>query len=148
MSFAWVIDRHSGCALRTKLARLLSALIRCGGLEGARVGSGWAGPIFSAALSFDVGANPTSVAIGDVSGDSQPDLVTTNYGAGTVSVLLGNGNGTFQTKVDYGTGANPTSVAIGDVSGDGKPDLVTANAGVSTVSVLLGNGNGTFQTKA
>jgi hypothetical protein len=78
--------------------------------------------------------------------DGKPDLVTANINASTVSVLQGNGDGTFQTKLDYGTGDAPYSVAIGDVSGDGKPDLVTANLNAG-VSVLLGNGDGTFQTK-
>jgi hypothetical protein len=68
-----------------------------------------------------------------------------------VSVLLGNGNGTFQAKVDYPTGSDPRSVAVADVSGDGVPDVVTANIDGSTASVLLGNGNGngngTFQAK-
>ena len=93
------------------------------------------------------GLGSSSVAIGDMSGDGKPDLVATNLTGNTVSVLLGNGDGTFQAKVDYGTGVSPGSTAIGDVSGDGKPDLVTANATSSTVSVLLGNGDGTFQAK-
>jgi hypothetical protein len=74
------------------------------GLEEGMVRIGWADPLFSAALSFDVGSAPTSVAIGDVSGDGNPDLVTANYTGSTVSVLLDNGDGTFQTKVHYATG--------------------------------------------
>jgi uncharacterized repeat protein (TIGR03803 family) len=98
--------------------------------------------------------NATFVAIGDVNGDGKPDLVTTDYYSGTVSVFLGNGNGTFQPPSNYSTGSGPESLAIGDVNGDGKPDLVVANFGLNagidplgtnTVSVLLGNGNGTFQ---
>jgi hypothetical protein len=54
-----------------------------------------------------------------------------------VSVLVGNGNGTFQPKVDHATGTLPRSVTVADVSGDGKPDLVTANYGANTVSVLI-----------
>ena len=64
-----------------------------------------------------------------------------------VSVLLGNGNGTFQAQRTYATGNAPNSVAIADLTGDGKPDLVVANYHSDTVSVLLGNGNGTFQTQ-
>jgi len=64
-----------------------------------------------------------------------------------VSVLLGNGNGTFAAKRDYETGDTPRSVALGDLNGDGKPDIVTANFSSNTVSVLLGNGNGTFAAK-
>jgi hypothetical protein len=85
-----------------------------------------------------------------VSGDGKPDLVTANseYTASTVSVLLGNGDGTFAAKVDYAAGTGPQSVAIGDVGGDGKPDLVVANYFSATVSVtiLSGHGDGTFET--
>src|SRR5207302_540562 len=63
------------------------------------------------------------------------------------SVLLGNGNGTFQGQQTFATGASPYSVAIGDVNGDGKADLAVGNQGNNTVSVLLGNGNGTYQAQ-
>ena len=65
----------------------------------------------------------------------------------TASVLLGNGNGTFQARQSFGTGSEPYSVAVADFNGDGKSDLVTADHGGNTASVLLGNGNGTFQAK-
>ena len=61
-----------------------------------------------------------------------------------MSVLLGNGNGTFQAKQSFGTGSWPQSVAVADFNGDGKSDLVTADW-PERASVLLGNGNGTFQ---
>jgi hypothetical protein len=80
---------------------------------------------------------PVSVAVADVSGDGKPDVVVANFNANTVSVLAGNGDGTFQARVDYTTGAEPRSVAVADVSGDGKPDLVVANAGANMVSVLV-----------
>ena len=57
-----------------------------------------------------------------------------------MSVLLGNGNGTFQAKQSFGTGSAPCSVAVADFNGDGVKDLVTADNGADTVSVLLGNG--------
>ena len=65
----------------------------------------------------------------------------------TVSVLLGNGDGTFQAKQVLRHGNQPMSVAVADFNGDGKSDLVTADYGDNTASVLLGNGNGTFQAK-
>jgi hypothetical protein len=61
-----------------------------------------------------------------------------------VSVLIGNGDGTFQTQVTHNVGANPTGVAIGDFNLDGKQDLAVSNTGDGTVSILLGNGGGMF----
>jgi hypothetical protein len=84
------------------------------------------------------------VAIGDLNADGEPDLAVANYNAGTVSVLAGNGNGSFGAKSDYATGVNPTFVAIGDLDADGKPDLAVANETSNTVSVLPGHGDGTF----
>src|SRR5258706_13134005 len=65
----------------------------------------------------------------------------------TVSVLMGNGDGTFQTGVDYSTGPSPNCVRMGDLNNDGKLDLVTTSGSSPTVWVLMGNGDGTFQTK-
>ena len=67
------------------------------------------------------------MAVGDVNGDGKPDLVVANCNSDTVSVLLGNGNGTFQAQQTFSTGFDPVSVAVGDVNGDGIPDLVVAN---------------------
>ncbi|MGH8575885.1 MAG: FG-GAP repeat domain-containing protein [Gammaproteobacteria bacterium] len=90
------------------------------------------------------GGNPQSVAIGDVNRDGRPDLAVANAD-GNVSVLLGNGNGTYQPAVNFAAGTGPRSVAIGDVNGDGRPDLAVANINSANVSLLLGNGNGSFQ---
>ncbi len=92
------------------------------------------------------------MAIGDVNGDGKPDMAVANSVSSTenysVSVLLGNGDGTFGSAVNFATGSYPVSVAIGDVNGDGKPDLVVANNFGNSVSVLLGVGNGTFGAAA
>jgi hypothetical protein len=108
---------------------------------------------FGTNAEFITGVNPIGAAIGDLNGDGRPDLVVTNYGSQTlpsttVSVLLGNGNGTFGAKTDFGTGINPNSVAIADLNADGRRDLAVTNGGANTVSVLLGNGDGTFGAKA
>ena len=66
-----------------------------------------------------------------------------NQDGNNVSVLLGNGDGTFQAAVNYAAGRT-SSVAVADFNGDGIPDFAVANA-VATCSVLLGNGDGTFQ---
>jgi hypothetical protein len=88
----------------------------------------------------------TELAVGDLNGDDVPDLAVSNdYPSDEVSVLLGNGDGTFQSEQRYAAG-NPGSIAIGDLDGDNDLDLVVVNIGDATVSVLLGNGDGTFQT--
>ena len=69
-----------------------------------------------------------------------------NYATNTVGVMLGVGDGTFQTHVDYMVGTEPTSVAIADLNGDGRPDLIISNFHSNTVSVLLGRGDGTFKS--
>ncbi len=102
---------------------------------------------FGAKTDFATGTNPFFVAVGDLNGDGNPDLVTANAPTNNVSILLGTGTGSFGAKTDFATGATPRSAAIADVNGDGKPDLAVANNGGSTVSILLGNGDGTFATQ-
>ncbi|MBW2542497.1 MAG: VCBS repeat-containing protein, partial [Deltaproteobacteria bacterium] len=81
-------------------------------------------------------------------GDTVPDLVTANYYIDTVSVLLGNGDGSFQSAASFAAGDGSGSVAVEDLDGDTVPDLVTANHYEGSVSVLLGNGDGSFQAAA
>jgi hypothetical protein len=102
---------------------------------------------FQAALNLSVGHYPFSLAVGDFKGDGTLDLAVANYGYGsnTVSVLLGNGDGTFQAARNFPTGRGPHSVVVGDFTGDGVPDLAVANFASNDVSILLGNGDGTFQ---
>src|SRR5207244_4194421 len=90
-------------------------------------------------------AGPRSVAVGGFNGDGTLDLAVADWGSNTVSVLLGNGDGTFQAPLTFTTGARPSSVAAGDFNGDGALDLAVANEDNFSVSVLLGNGDGTFQ---
>ncbi len=107
---------------------------------------------FQTAVVYDSGGLSTrSVAVADVNRDGKPDIVLasgydggSNLEEGAVGVLLGKGDGTFQTVAVYGSGGDEAnSIAVKDVNADGKPDLVVANEGA--VSVLLGNGDGTFQ---
>jgi hypothetical protein len=100
--------------------------------------------LFGAFAPYPVGQSPNSVAMRDFNGDGIPDLAVANT-SGSVSILLGNGNGTFGAAgAPIQLGHDPTSIAFGDFNRDGKLDLVTGNND-GTVSVLLGNGDGTFQ---
>src|SRR5438046_1343314 len=92
--------------------------------------------------------DPESIAVRDFNGDGKMDLAFANDDApdAKVTVMLGNGDGTFQAAQRFSVGAAESeSLAAGDFNGDGKVDLVVANAGSNDVSVLLGNGDGTFR---
>ena len=113
-----------------------------------------AAPRFAAAfLQFPTAPYPGYVVVADLNGDGKFDAIVANSGDNlayghTVSVFLGNGDGSFGARTDYETGSQPTSLALGDVNGDGKPDLVVGNYQAATISVLPGNGDATFGTHA
>jgi Bacterial Ig-like domain (group 3)/FG-GAP-like repeat/FG-GAP repeat len=112
---------------------------------------------FQPAVFYSGGQECSSVAVADVNGDGKPDIVISSWLGGngedgSVTVLLGNGDGTFHEPMIYDSGGGITNtVAIADVNGDGNPDLIVANpcasffdcSGLSTIAVLLGDG--TFQ---
>ncbi len=85
------------------------------------------------------------MALGDFNGDGIPDLAVINHRDETVSILLGNGDGTFRAAPSVPAGRSPTAMALGDFNGDGIQDLVIADLTFGTLRVLLGNGDGTFQ---
>ncbi len=94
--------------------------------------------------SFSASAYATIAA--DFNGDGKLDLASVTENPNVLFVLLGNGDGTFQTPLQYPVGSDPFWLFAGDFNGDGKLDIAVVNAGDSTVSILLGNGDGTFQT--
>ena len=133
----------------------------CGGLVGVLLGNG-DGTYKTVQTYGSGGFSPDGLVVADVNGDGNPDVVVSNTcsdgssgicsGSGTVAVLLGNGDGTFQPAQSFYTGAlDASSVTVADVNGDGKLDLLVTNQCTSIddcsslVAVLLGNGDGTFQ---
>ena len=102
----------------------------------------------SSPASYTVGDSPVAIAVGDFDGDGQLDLAVANSYSGNVSVLTGNGDGTFRPAVNYPVGYNPTAIVAGDFAGDGRLDLavtVEVSFTAGDLSVLLNNGDGTFR---
>ncbi len=90
----------------------------------------------------------TSAATGDFNGDGRIDIATANgapAGSHGVSILLSNGDGSFQAARNFNTGTDPNAIAVGDFNADGKLDAAVMNSLQSTVSILTGNGDGTLQ---
>jgi hypothetical protein len=106
---------------------------------------------FQSPVPYQAGLAPFAMVVADFNNDGTPDLAVTNAGVlsdpgNTVSVLLGNGDGTFQTATSFSVGNQPFDITAADFNGDGNTDLATANFQDNTASVLLGNGDGTFRT--
>ena len=120
------------------------------------------GATFNSVGFAQTGPNTLQVALADVNGDKNLDLIAVNHGvgqtgiagaqpsAGNVSVSFGNGDGTFQAPVSYPVGLNPTSIAVADVNGDNKPDLIVGavTATSAVIGVLINAGNGAFGSPA
>src|SRR6267378_6019894 len=99
-------------------------------------------------LSGDFGAGgtlPWNIIVGDFNGDGKLDLAVATSGDNTISVLVGNGDGTFGPPVNSLTNFFPNSITSGDFNGDGKLDLAVAKGNKNTVAILIGNGDGHFQ---
>ncbi|HEU4594438.1 MAG TPA: FG-GAP-like repeat-containing protein [Pyrinomonadaceae bacterium] len=104
-------------------------------------------PSYAAAAGspFATGDAPSAVAVGDFDLDGHADLAVTNQGTGDdISILPGNGDGTFGAAINVplAAGANPAAITVADFNNDGFPDLATANSGASNTTVLLNDGSG------
>jgi VCBS repeat protein/flagellar hook capping protein FlgD len=94
-----------------------------------------------AAQTYPLSSFSRSIAAADLNGDHRPDLVTGN--AGTASVFLNHGDGTFETPASYEVQGYLTTVAIGDLDGNGSPDIAVADD-YGTMNALINDGNGAF----
>ncbi len=102
---------------------------------------------FASAVTFASGASASDLAFADVNGDFKPDLVIANPQQNALSVLLGNGDGTFRsalTSAASTTASSPRLLRLADVNGDNKIDVLTLDQ-AQTMRLLLGNGDGTFR---
>lgn len=118
----------------------LDIAVANGGVGTMRLGVGDGNGGFIPTTSVAVGTTAVtdrSIAAADVNLDGFLDVVVSNVADGTVSVLLGDGNGGFAPKVDLAVGASPGSVTLGDLNKDGLPDVVSTNQGGTTVTVRL-----------
>ncbi len=109
-------------------------------------------------LNFPLGDGPSQAVLADLTGNGRLDIVVSHIGANVVSVLLNNGDGTFQAPRDYAVGAFTVAsqallsdlndyrrdLAVADVNGDRIPDLIVVNHDSGDLSVLFGRGDGTF----
>lgn len=106
--------------------------------------------IFSSPVKYGVANDPMSVTSGDFNRDGNVDLAVTNTGSGSpfgssISVLIGNGDGTFNPETQYSVGEHPDSIVTFDFNGDGNLDFAVANRWANSVSILLGKGDGALK---
>ena len=88
---------------------------------------------------------PTGIATGDFNADGQLDVALASFGENFLTVILGDGNGSFRSSVNYRAIDSPDSIVAADLTGDGKLDLAAATFLMGTrVAVLQGRGDGTF----
>jgi hypothetical protein len=122
------------------------------GTVGLAINNGTATPFSSATATGTIGTNPYGLIATDLNGDGKLDLIAANsppIGNGSISALLGNGNGTFQSAINTTVGTRPRYFAAGDFNRDGKQDLaLTQTFADNNLRILLGNGSGGFSSQA
>ena len=124
-------------SLRCSLLLALTSVVL--GSQNARAGQ------FLEGQSFPGGAGTIAMATGDFNGDGKVDVVLGNSVSHTVGIILGNGDGTFQTPMNFGGGSSVDYVAVGDLNKDGHLDVVVVDQFKNEVNLLFGNGDGTLQ---
>ncbi len=101
--------------------------------------------LFGPPVNYTVGDDPIFVFSADLDGDNDYDLIVGNDNSNTISILLNNNDGTFESDTTYGTGNGPRAIFSIDLDGDNDNDLAVANHWNNNVSIFLNNGDGTFQ---
>jgi hypothetical protein len=137
-----ILPRYGDYMTRNRFLSLTAAAITL-----AIAAQGQSVPSFAPPISFSA-PGASAAASGDFNGDGRVDVVTANgivTGSHGVSIMLSNGDGSFQAPRNFFTGTDPTAIAVGDYDGDGKLDVAVSNGAANTLSILLGNGDGTLQ---
>ena len=113
-----------------------------------RAGNAWGTGLYKSAATVDAiyqtGARPESIAISDLNNDGRLDIVVANLDDDSLSILLGNGDGTLQEARDLSVGSQPKSVALADLDADGDEDILVALGGESAIAEFLNDGTGNF----
>jgi len=99
---------------------------------------------YAPAANYATQLQPVGIAYGDFNEDGKTDVVVTNAGSSTLTLFLGNGNGTLGSPISIAVGANPISVVAADFNGDGHQDLAVSLGNSQTIQILFGAGNTTF----
>ena len=126
-----------------------SSMVPVNGIVSVMLGDG-SGTFPTAKVSqVGVGILPSSIAVGDFDGDSNMDFAVTNKTDNTLSIMMGNGNGSSFTPaagspISTGNGTAPAAIVAADLNGDGKLDLAVAFSGKNKLGIFGSNGSGTF----
>lgn len=125
------------------MVRAVTIIAGAGAITLGLASAAWsAGPTpgFSSLTTYAVGAAPRHAAVGDLNGDGYQDIASADSTAGRVSVLLGKGDGTFNTSYSAATVSGARSVALADFTQDGKLDIVATQGTTMNAQVLINDG--------
>ncbi|CAF3678182.1 unnamed protein product [Adineta steineri] len=109
---------------------------------------GYGNGSFTSMITYYTGDNsyPWGVAVNDLNGDNQQDIVCANYGTSNIGIFFGSENGSFSNQITYSltSQSNPTCVSLGDFNNDNYFDIVVTNYNSNSIGIFLGYGNGSF----
>ena len=134
------------CVAQVILALSVLGVVMMGGLLACSKTEPYNPPdLFYYFASYKVGKNPTTITPADLNHDSFTDLITTNISSNSLSILLGNGDGTFKDQVQLHVCQEPRSLVLGEFNEDGHVDVALACSGGDEIAILLGHGDGKFE---